>query len=93
MTVGWIDKTEIVRRINDITCNLCGKSCCRLGNFEALHFQENWGYGSPWDCQLWDGHLCPECAGLFKEWLESKGGHIDIKQLTVDGQVIDETNL
>ena len=90
MTVEWIDVEEAVKKIADVICNRCGKSCISLGSVEALHCHEEWGYGSHRDLSMWDLHLCESCSEEFKEWVEKDGGSIDISEITLDGNVIGE---
>lgn len=71
--------------IMDIRCNRCGESCKRymakkdnIYNLEFLRLGTCWGYPTPYDGESWTGHLCVECAGEFKKWMQESGGTLDI---------------
>lgn len=86
MTQIYTQHEVIEERLDDVICNRCKLSCrTAMGTIEALPFHATWGYGSEHDCELWEGDLCAVCAELFKEWIESFNGEIDITECTVDG--------
>ena len=79
-----IYRTETVEEqvIQDVKCNCCGESCFSLGNVEALSIHETWGYGSPFDGQVWDADLCTKCSILLNDLFTSHGGGFDITEVT-----------
>lgn len=77
-------RKETVEYIADIVCNRCGKSCDKSGLFEKVDIFASWGYYSKKDTERWEAHLCEECADLFKAWIESAGGKIDISTEMID---------
>ncbi len=83
-------KTETVEEqvVQDVLCNGCGKSCFSLGNVEALSIHETWGYGSPYDGQVWDADLCAKCSIWLNDLLISCGGGFDKTEVTAWGDPI-----
>lgn len=53
---------EDVTKLDDITCDICGKSCKTIGSPEYMHLYAMWGYYSQWDSECWEAHVCPSCV-------------------------------
>ena len=72
--------TREVEEIEDILCDICGKSCKDNSSnlYEFLTLHASWGYGSHRDCTTWDGEICESCSDKIKLFIESLGGRLKI---------------
>ena len=80
MTRKYKKVRKTVEVLDTINCDICGKSCKIGPNFEYLHIDAAWGYGSHWDGEIWTGDYCQDCSILIKEFIESKNGKINITE-------------
>ena len=47
--------------LDDVYCNICGKSCKKEMNFEYAYIIADWGYDSQKDLEVHEAHICEEC--------------------------------
>lgn len=48
--------------IDDIFCDICGKSCKTEYGFEYLECNTVWGFNSNKDMESWTAHICEKCV-------------------------------
>lgn len=48
--------------VEDVTCDVCGKSCFNGTNFEFVKLSNSWGYGSSHDMETWEAQICEHCV-------------------------------
>ena len=75
--VEYEEQFEPCRKIIDIKCDVCKKSCGSDCGFEYSMLVASWGYGSKFDGDNWHFHFCEKCSEELKSFIESKGGSID----------------
>jgi len=56
-------KKEVVEVV-DIKCDICKKSCKNkvTGSLEFMKLSANWGFGSNYDLESWEAHICEKCV-------------------------------
>jgi len=56
-------KKKVVEVV-DIKCDICKKSCKDkvTGNLEFMKLSVNWGFGSKYDLESWEAHICEKCV-------------------------------
>lgn len=66
-------KKTIVKKINEIFCDVCGKSCTKdqLGH-EYSVLEANWGYSSNQDGKAYEIHLCENCFTITISFLRNQ---------------------
>lgn len=47
--------------VNEVYCDVCGKSCKVECGFEYATLSADWGYGSPYDGQRHSTIICMKC--------------------------------
>jgi hypothetical protein len=61
-----LKKVKIVQvdqeQVEDVICDACGHSCHNGSNFEYMTLQNQWGYGSRFDMEVWQAHVCEKCV-------------------------------
>ncbi|MDD5510634.1 MAG: hypothetical protein PHI12_07490 [Dehalococcoidales bacterium] len=62
----------------DILCDCCGDSCrpVKARNYEYATFSARWGWDSERDLEVWEAHICENCAVKVKNFIESIGGKV-----------------
>lgn len=67
--------------LSDVICDICGESCRdkKFGLSNYSTFSADWGYGSSNDMKRWYGEYCEACSGKIKEFIESLGGNVEVK--------------
>lgn len=48
--------------VEDVICDVCGKSCKNSTNFEYMTLKKYWAYGSKKDGEFWEAHICEKCV-------------------------------
>lgn len=48
--------------IEDIICDVCGKSCNTDTGFERLTMNAQWGFMTKKDFQKWEADVCEKCV-------------------------------
>jgi hypothetical protein len=81
-----------VEVVQDVICDICGKSCLcdETQEFEYSQLLAKWGYGSALDGQSWDQTFCAECSAGLMKVINSQRGFLestsivkaDFKELT-----------
>jgi hypothetical protein len=71
-------KRRTTEVLDDIVCDICGKSCYCTCDFELATLHAVWGYGSSKDGQEWVCEMCESCSEKIKEFIESLGGVVKI---------------
>jgi len=66
------------RALDDIVCDMCGKSCfdCDKMNIEKSHLSASWGYNSKKDGITWQADFCEVCSDKINDFIIKNGGHI-----------------
>jgi len=72
--------TREIEELEDIICDICGKSCKDdlNMNYEFSTLSASWGYGSHADTTQWYGEFCESCSGKIKEFIESLNGKLEV---------------
>ena len=67
-------KKILKKVVDDVLCDVCGKSTTRDENIGAdfATLEASWGYGSPHDGTKYDIHLCENCFYDTLEYLRNK---------------------
>ena len=67
--------------IDDIICDMCDISCKKGKDcFEYSDFISSWGYNSRKDGERWSGMFCEDCSDRIKDFVESGGKKLEIKE-------------
>lgn len=56
---------------DQIICNCCGKKLSPTGQhpyLDYLHIQKEWGYDSPYDGEMHEMDICPDC---YAAWIQT----------------------
>jgi len=72
------DQVVEVKILEDVICDVCGKSCRDSDNlnFEYATLHADWGHCSNKDGIGWTGHICYRCADKIQGFIRSLGGNI-----------------
>lgn len=75
-------KKVIAEEIDNVICDCCSNSCTDKATnlIESALFVAGWGYSSKRDGEKWECDLCEGCAVKIKEFIESIGGKVNIKE-------------
>jgi protein-arginine kinase activator protein McsA len=74
-------ETKLVEKevVTDVLCNKCGCSCKDYMDANHEHFNFNsaiiypdFGYGSSYDMQVWEVHLCESCYAELESTFKIK---------------------
>ena len=51
-----------VQELEDILCDLCGKSCMKGHEYVSMELSAYWGYASRHDLEIWSADICEDCV-------------------------------
>ena len=70
------NKTTKTITLDDIRCDMCGKSCYAKDgiDFECSNLSSSWGYNSKKDGDVWNSDYCEECSDKIKQFIIDNGG-------------------
>ena len=54
--------TKEIDVLQDMICDICGKSCKVGSNYISLDLFVCWGYGSNHDGENWEAEVCETCV-------------------------------
>jgi superfamily II helicase len=51
-----------VEEVEDIICDICGKSCMDEWGSFAIEIKKYWGFSSKKDLEYWEADICEDCV-------------------------------